>query len=368
VQVINAAPSPTGKPDVTIGFRLFRRAGETEEAAGSLSPLQYNESTVPVDFNLALGHPILAARAAPLRSLARGAYRLEITATDRIAGTSTRSNTTFRVGHAGHAAGLRARVCPGLPADAAHRARGDGHRARRARAARKHTGVGAPRANGPPEPFRRATPQCRAHAAGARRGALLQAMGFYALGDNPTAVGLQLQLALERGAPEPATRFWMGACLAIERKDEDAVAAWRAALEGGWPAALVHAPLAEALVRLGRMKDAGQIAKQSLAAGSTEPALVRLSAAADIAAGQLAPAVATLDAHLGRSPDDLDAQWLMLHALFAGVVKADEPGAAPDGRVRFAELTDRYIGSGGRHRALAAEWRAFVTSSSSAQP
>ncbi len=74
-QVINAMPSPTGKPDVSIGFRLFRLTDKGEEAAGSLSPLQYTEGTLPADFDLNLGHPILAAMAAPLRSLSRGEYR-----------------------------------------------------------------------------------------------------------------------------------------------------------------------------------------------------------------------------------------------------------------------------------------------------
>ena len=46
-QVINAMPSPTGKPDVSIGFRLFRLTEKGEEPAGSLSPLQYTEGTLP---------------------------------------------------------------------------------------------------------------------------------------------------------------------------------------------------------------------------------------------------------------------------------------------------------------------------------
>ena len=38
-----------------------------EQLAGSLTPLEYSERTLPADFNLLLGHPILAAMAAPLR-------------------------------------------------------------------------------------------------------------------------------------------------------------------------------------------------------------------------------------------------------------------------------------------------------------
>ena len=54
----------------------------------------------------------------------------------------------------------------------------------------------------------------------------------------------------------------------------------------------------------------------------------------------------------------------MMHALFAGSVKQEGPGATREGRARLLELAARYIDGGGRNRALAEEWRAFVTSSS----
>ncbi|MGE3888506.1 MAG: hypothetical protein AB7H81_18875, partial [Vicinamibacterales bacterium] len=60
-QVFNAAPSPAGKPDVGIALRLYRRTDGGEALAASLAPLEYNENTLPADFDLLQGHPLLAA-------------------------------------------------------------------------------------------------------------------------------------------------------------------------------------------------------------------------------------------------------------------------------------------------------------------
>ncbi len=88
-QVINALPSDAaGMPDVVVGFRIVRVAGERESPVAALNPLHYNSTTLPADFNLRLGHPLFAAMTAPLATLARGDYRLKIVVNDRVAGTS----------------------------------------------------------------------------------------------------------------------------------------------------------------------------------------------------------------------------------------------------------------------------------------
>jgi hypothetical protein len=97
VQVINARGSPVGKPDVEMTFRVFRKAGAREENVGSLAPQTYNGLTLPVDFDVAKGHPIFAAVAIPLRTFKRGEYRLEIAANDRVAGTGITTDVGFTV-------------------------------------------------------------------------------------------------------------------------------------------------------------------------------------------------------------------------------------------------------------------------------
>ena len=75
-----------------------------------------------------------------------------------------------------------------------------------------------------------------------------------------------------------------------------------------------------------------------------------------------------LTPRLLREPDDAEALWVMLHALFASLVAEEAPGATAEGRARIDTIATRYIATGGPHRALAEEWRAFATSSGSAAP
>jgi hypothetical protein len=74
-----------------------------------------------------------------------------------------------------------------------------------------------------------------------------------------------------------------------------------------------------------------------------------LTAATHIANGRYADAIKMLDTLRASQPDDTDARWLLLHALFGDV-------AAGGNRERFAAEARRYIESKGPHAPLAAEW------------
>jgi hypothetical protein len=371
-QVLGAAPSPTGKPDVTVGFRLFRATEQGEQPAGSLTPLEYSESTLPADFNLLLGHPILAAMAAPLRTLPRGDYRLAIAATDRLGRSSTTAETRFRI------VATPAALLASAPPFTA--------RVRRTWFVEDRVLAGA--LDAMPASVR--TPSAAPLVAHARErrfvsllpdasipptdrglGLLLQAVARYALGDTPSTVVVQLRRALEAGAPAAAVQFWMGASWAADGKDEDALQAWDAARKAQWPETLIALPSAEALVRLNRMEDAGKAARQAL--DPQEPQLGdvelrQIVAASDIAAERYDSAIEVLRAVLSARPDDTDAQWLMVHALFASALKGQGAGTTAQGKAEWQELAARYVAAGGRHRAIVDEWRAYLTSSSAASP
>jgi hypothetical protein len=364
-QVMNAAPSPTGKPDVSVGFRLFRVTANGEQLAGSLTPLEYSERTLPADFNLLLGHPILAAMAAPLGSLPRGDYRLAIAATDRVARTSATAETRFTI------SATPAALLASAPPYTA--------RVRRARFVDPDILDQSLDALAGPSP----SPAVAAllslarqrqfasllrddAAAGVDRGLglLMQAVARYAIGDTPATVAAQVRRALEAGAPEAAAQFWLGACRAAEGRDEEAVAAWDLARERGWPFALVATPHVEALVRLNRLAEAGSRAAAAREAGVTDVEFVHVSAVADIAAKRYEPAVRLLTTRLQASPEDAESRWLLVHALFASTVEREAPGATPDGRAQLIRELERYLEDGGRHAALAGEWRTWLTSSS----
>jgi hypothetical protein len=366
-QVFNAAPSEAGKPDVGIALRLYRRTASGEELSASLAPLEYTNGTLPADFNLLQGHPLLAAFAAPLRTLPRGDYRLAIAATDRIARTSATGETRFRIiptpkallasAPAFTAPFVRARLLqtpvfdPALDALAPHGS--SPGLAPLLALARQHRFVDL-MADAPVTDVERGT------------ALLLQSLAAYALGDTARAIGVRLGRAREAGAPEGATQFWLGATLALEGRDTDAIQAWQAARAAGWPATLVAPAIADAQVRLGRLEDAGRTAREALTAGAVDASIVRVAAAADIAVRRHVQALETLTAHLAFAPAESDAQWMVIHALFASFVEGEGPGSTAEGRARLDEAVQRYVAAGGRHHALAEEWRAFVTASSSA--
>ena len=302
-QVFGAAASSTGKPEVSIGFRLFRITAKGEQLAGSLTPLEYSDSTLPADFNLLLGHPIMAAMAAPLKSLAGGEYRLAIAATDRLARTSATAETRFSI------IATPASLLASAPVYSA--------RLRRTRfvdadvlgAALDALAGSSPSAAIAPlverarqQQFASLLPDTVIPASDRGIGLLIQAIARYGLGDTPGTVAGQIRRALDAGAPEGAAQYWMGACRAAEGRDEEAVAAWDTARAKGWPASLLATPTAEALVRLNRLADAGSHARQDLVDGVRDPELTHIAASADIAAGRFEAADRAVDeAAAGRA-------------------------------------------------------------------
>jgi hypothetical protein len=128
--------------------------------------------------------------------------------------------------------------------------------------------------------------------------------------------------------------------------------------------ALVATPTAEALVRVNRLAEAGGRARQALEDGVTDVELTLVAASADIAGGRFEAAEQVLTRQLQATPDDGESRWLLVHALFASVVKGEGPGATPEGRARLVDAINRYLGDGGRYSTVAQEWLAYLTSSS----
>lgn len=368
-QLLNPMASPTGKPDVGVAFRLFRQTATGEEPSVGLAPLHYTEDTLPPDFDLNLGHPLLAAFTAPLRTLPRGDYRLAIGATDRLGRTSATGEIKFRVVATAvtllagaprfttpfsRARWLQPEVLdPTLGLLAEHATTPALQRLMAAARERRFVDLAADPSVEPPE-----------------RGLalLLQAVAAYALGDTPRGVTVRLDRALEAGAPAAAAQFWRGAALALENRDTDAIDAWQRARAGGWPSSLTATPTADALVRLGQLDKAGAFARSARDGGVSDTALIHIEAAAELTAGRYAQAAAVLEPLVAQMPADETATWLLLHARFADMAGGGVAAASPAARESFVSLATRYIDAGGRNSGIASEWRAFVTSSSPAAP
>jgi hypothetical protein len=346
-QIINAQPSETGMPDVAVGFRVVRVAGDRETPIASLNPQYYNSTTLPPDFDLRRGHPIFAAVSAPLASLRRGEYRLKIAINDRVSGTGTTADADFRI--VGTPASLLAEAPPlGRPFS-------------RDRALEPAAVASLMQALTPAAP----SPQLSRALETARSGKLidllveepvpaaeagirtvLTGLALLSIGDLSAAV--QFQRALQQNAPAAAVQYLIGAARALQSRDADAIAAWQAALATGQAPAMTRHLLVESYLRRGEApRAAGVIAEAGEALSS--PDWTRLTAATHIATGRIADAITLLDTHLAAHAQDAEARWLLLHALYAEAVK----GAPRD---RFTAEARRYLDSKGAHAELVGEW------------
>lgn len=363
-QIINPSGDADGKPDVRVGFRLYRRTGTDEILAGTPSPLAYNASTLPVDFSVNLGHPLLAALALPLGTLPRGEYRLVISATDMVARTAASAETSFLV------VPTRAALLAGIP--------GLQPVLRRARAI-SDEGLGAalrPLAQLAASQTlgelmealqqRRFADEIRERAfpEGDRGlGELLRTVAYFGLGDTPASLGIRLSRAESLGAPVAAVRYWQGWVAGLLQRDADAAAAWRDAARLGWPQAQTAPLEADAYLRLAQTDAAAAVAQTALASGVTDEALTQVAALAALEAGRPDEALAVLTPLLDTTTHQ-DTLWLAIRALaVSGLATA---GPLPQQqRERLVAIVARYRAQHGRHLDRADEWLQFLSASSS---
>lgn len=355
-QIINPRPSLAGKPDLEVAFRIVRIDAGSELPVASLTTQQYSEATLPPEFDLRAGHPLLAALSAPLETLTHGTYRIKILVIDRIAGESRMADTDFTIA-ATAASLLKLAPAPsGAPFQRESVLRGEPLR----------YVVDALRPAAPSAALQRALQLAangsfvelmRAEAVAANEEGVRAALtGLARLGVGDDSAAVQFQRAQLLGAPSGPTRFLSGAARAAQDRDMDAIAAWQEAIKAGAPSPLVAPYLLEALVRRGDAKRAS-----ALIAETRQPPVtaewMRAVAATHILAGNDRDAIAALDPLLQRQPDDAEAQWLLLRALFSQIVKGDNAN-----RERFMAVARRYIEQQGGHAALVAEWVKVISS------
>lgn len=347
-QVINARAPATGKPEVTVDFRITRQAGNREEQVATLTPLRYDTTTLPPDFDVRLGHPLIAAMSVPLATLSRGAHRLHIAATDH--GTTT---TTHRAGEFS---------VIGTPLSLLAEAPLLGRRFRREDALEDAALAALVQAFTPASPspaLRRALDQAASRAfidllaeepvpqgEQATRTALT-GLALYAVGDVSALARFQQAFAL--GGPGGPLQFLIGAVRATQGRDPDAIAAWQSARDEGLH--LVAPFLVEAYLRRGDAARASALVLAELAERPAEGTWARALAASHLANGRHQDALAVLEAQLARAPDDLDGRWLQLQALYGRLVRD-----GGNDRERFTDLAKAYIAARGVHAELAAEW------------
>lgn len=354
-QIINPMASPSGKPDVRVELRIARFTGSREEPLAALSPLTYNDTTMPAEFDVRLGHPLIAALSAPLATVPRGHYRLLITAEDRVSGSIVSDKAEFHV--VGTAASLLAEAPPLGPrfdiADVLQIPIVTALIDQLARAPRSSPtlakALDAARAGRFAELLiEDAVPESER---GVR--ASLTGLGLLSVGDLGAIA--QFERARQLGSAPAALQFLLGTARALQGRDPDAIAAWESVGDVGVPRTTVDRLIADAYLRRKDFTRAAAAITSSDAVAQ-DAAATRTLAATRIAIGRDAEAVAVLDALLVRRSDDPAARWLLLHALYAEFVKGNR-GVAD----RLRAEGQRYIDAKGVNAGLAADWLAQVT-------
>ncbi len=353
-QVFNARANDLGKPDIAVGFQLLRITDGGERSVGMLNPQYYNGTTLPADFDLTKGHPIFVAMAAPLKTLPRGEYRLRIGVTDKLAARNALTDATFHVVATPATLLAAAPISTPLPRD--YLLESDVLQAVAARLQRDRmtpalsTALAAARAKRFVDLLRE--DEVAPEEQGLRT--TLRGIGLFALGDPRVAVTL-LRQALQL-SPNAAAQLYLGACRALDGNDRDAISAWQSAIEADMPAAIVTPLIVDAHLRLGEIARAGELARAAVANGGDQSNLARALATVHIAEGREGAAIALLDKHLAEHGDDLEAQYVMLHALFASIVHARGSGTTSEDQERFRALAQGYITAKARYATTVAEW------------
>jgi hypothetical protein len=352
-QIFNPTPTASGKPNVVVNPRIVRLVGLREEPAASLTPLTYDGTTMPEDFDLRLGHPIIAALAAPLATLRRGEYKLVITAEDRQAGVVASVATPFTItttatGLLAEAPPLAQRLAPLAmlsPATVAELLD---------RLAVATPSPGLARALNSARLGRFTDLLIEDAVSDAERAtrAVLSGLALLSIGDLGAIA--QLQRAIDTGAPAAPAQYLLGAALSLQRRDADATAAWEKAAAAGLPRSLTAPLIANMWLVRGDAAAAAAAMSIGDATGGDTLAL-KILAATRIAVQRERQAVDIVDRVLAADGGDLEARWLLVRALFAELVRGSGE------RARFTTEAQRYVDAGGPQAALVRDWIAEIT-------
>lgn len=94
--VYNPRLSPSGVPDVTVDYLLYREGPAGRAYVGRTPPQEFDAATM-AGFDAAAGHEVVAGQAIPLRSFSAGMYHLDIRVTDHLRPASVVRRVTFTV-------------------------------------------------------------------------------------------------------------------------------------------------------------------------------------------------------------------------------------------------------------------------------
>jgi hypothetical protein len=95
--VYNPTPGADGKPDIQVDYAFMQKTGEVERIFTASPEQLFNARTLPPEFNVALGHQLMAGQSVPLDSFPPGQYRLQVTVTDNLNHATATGDLSFSV-------------------------------------------------------------------------------------------------------------------------------------------------------------------------------------------------------------------------------------------------------------------------------
>lgn len=364
-QVHHPAPTLSGKPDLQATYRVFRQGPGPERLVRALGSERYNAATLPPDFDLRVGHQVIGMRQVPLASLGAGDYRLEVSVSDRVSGSSATAGAAFTIVEPAPA--LLAKAPPLVPP------------LQRDEILERDTIamlVEALAASAPSGGFSAAVDAAMARARAGEYGALLgiapasageiaaatllRGLALLALNETPAAALALFGSVLDANPGHAAAAFLLGACHGLQGRDAEAVRHWEAARRSGLAHPRAAALLAAAYLRTGRPDLALAQLGDAAPAGQAESAHARLRAVSLHSAGRDEEASRVLVEQLARHPDDARARFLLLRIWFGAIARetAATAGSTSD---RFAREARAYVADpDAPHAALVWEWLKVV--------
>ena len=190
-------------------------------------------------------------------------------------------------------------------------------------------------------------------------GSVLRGLEFFAKGQlNPAAT--QFGVALRSPADSAIASFYLGACFAAAGRDKDAVAAWERVRGSQLAMPNLQVVLADGWLRMGQPAQALGPLQEALDKQPQNDGIRKNLAIAQSQMSLHDQAYATITPYLERSPNDIDALMVALHALYQVRVAGKSLGTAEEDKARAATYARAYIAAKVPLQALVEKWAEFL--------
>jgi len=183
----------------------------------------------------------------------------------------------------------------------------------------------------------------------------LRGLALFSRGDLNNAA-IAFRAALRASGDFFPAAFFLGACHAAGGRDTEAAGAWQTSLITLENVPLVYEMLADALVRLGRYKEAREILEDAASRFPDHESLEPRRAAVALGLGDAFDAYGRVAAFLERHPDDNDALFLVIRLLYEAVANERMILGRDADRSALQDFARRYTEGKGPHAALVAQW------------